>query len=187
MTAPDRPPLPELVNWPIFPFEGDLLVKPLATPWEKDRVRSGEEGGPPCESCGRPDDDYIWVDDHWRVSGGRPTGLPAQVFLEARDHVDNDELDDERAAELGQLLVRLDKAMQAIGNVGRVHFSRWGDGASHFHIWFFARPAGNWQMLGLFLPIWASIYPTTPDDVWQANLKVIAAELAKDGGRAAIT
>jgi hypothetical protein len=179
--------LPGFAGWPIFPFEGDIRVKAIADPWPKDRVRSGEPGGPPCQTCDRPDEEYIWVDDYWRVSGAAPNGLPAQVFLETRDHVDQDELDDERAGELGRLIVRLDRAMQAIGNIGRVHYSRWGDGASHFHVWFFARPSGNWQMLGLFLPLWADIYPKTPDEVWQANLKVIAAELARDGGRAVLT
>jgi hypothetical protein len=131
----------------------------------------------------RPDDDYIWVDDHRRVSGAKAKGLPVQVFLETRAHVDQDQLDDDRAAELGRLIVRLDRAIQAVGGV---HYSRWGDGASHFHVWFFARPVGNWQMLGCFLPLWADIYPPTPDDVWRANLKIVAAELEKGGGRAVL-
>jgi hypothetical protein len=175
-----------MASWPIFPFEGDIRVKPTIVAGDRDLPRSGEPGAKPCETCPRPDDDYIWVDDHWRVSGSKPKGLPVQVFLETREHVDQDQLDDERAGELGRLIVRLDRAIQAIGGVGRVHYSRWGDGASHFHVWFFARPIGNWQMLGTFLPLWADIYPPTPDDVWNANLKIVAAELAKGGGRAVL-
>lgn len=176
--------LPGFASWPIFPFEGDIRVKAIAPPLETDRVRAGEPGGPPCGSCERPDDAYIWVDDNWRVSSAARNGLPIQLFLESRAHVDQDDLDDALAAELGQLIVRLDRAIQAIGGIGRVHYSRWGDGASHFHVWFFGRPSGNWQMLGLFLPLWADIYPKTAEEVWDANLRTVAAELAKAGGRA---
>lgn len=95
-----------------------------------------------------------------------------------------DGLDEQHAAELGQLIVRMDRAMQAVDGVGRVHMSRWGDGASHLHLWFYARPLGDRQMLGFCLPMWAEILPPTPEDVWQRNLAVVAHELAKSGGRA---
>jgi hypothetical protein len=95
-------------------------------------------------------------------------------------------MDSDRAAEMGQLLVRLDRAIQAVGGVGRVHISRWGDGASHFHVWLYARPLGDPQMLGFCLPMWAEILPPTPEEVWQQNLVIVARELAKGGGRAVV-
>jgi hypothetical protein len=98
-----------------------------------------------------------------------------------------DALDDERAAELGGLIVRLDRAIQAIGGIGRVHVNRWGEGGSHFHLWFFARPVGVWQMSGFFMPVWAKIYPPTPPDVWRRNLATVARQLARDGGTAIVT
>lgn len=186
MTAPPTDPHPGSVpyaDWPIFPFEGDVRLKPIAAPLEADVPRSGDPGGTPCRTCDTPDTDYIWVDDHWRIRAGEyPTGVPAMLFLECRDHVDMDGLDDALAAELGQLIVRLDRAIQAIGNVGRVHVNRWGDGASHFHLWFFARPVGVWQMSGFFMPVWAKAYPATPIDVWERNLSTIAAALVTSGG-----
>jgi len=178
-------PLPDFVSWPIFPFEGAMQVRAVVPLQPADWPRSGEPGGGPCLSCGEPDDRCIWVDDHWRVRApDARAGVPIQLFLETRAHVDMDGLDPARAAELGQLIVRLDRAIQAIGGIGRVHMSRWGDGASHFHLWFYGRPFGNLQMVGFCLPMWAMILPPTEADVWNRNLAIVARELAKEGGRA---
>ena len=75
-------------------------------------------------------------------------------------------------------------AIQAVGGIGRVHVSRWGDGGSHFHMWFYGRPLGDMQMLGFCLPMWAQMLPPTEEEVWNRNLRIVAHELAKDGGRA---
>lgn len=180
-------PLPDFTSWPIFPFVGEMQVRAVEPRQPADWPRSGEPGGGPCQACATPDDRCIWVDEHWRVlvPQERP-GVPVQLFLETREHVDMDGLDPARAAELGQLIVRLDRAIQAIGGIGRVHMSRWGDGASHFHVWFYARPFGDLQMLGFCLPMWAMILPPTADDVWNRNVAIVAGALAKDGGRAMV-
>ena len=94
-----------------------------------------------------------------------------------------DDLDDELAGELGRLVVRLDRSIQAVEGIGRVHVNRWGDGASHFHMWLYARPLGSSQMLGFCLPLWEPIVARTPPEAWQRNLAVVAGELAKGGGR----
>jgi hypothetical protein len=112
--------------------------------------------------------------------------VPVQLFLETRAHVDMDELDDEMGAELGRMLVRLDRAVQAVEGVGRVHVSRWGDGGSHFHMWIYGRPRGSSQMLGYCLPMWAMIAPPTPDATWNANVATIAEQLAAGGGRSMV-
>jgi hypothetical protein len=64
--------------------------------------------------------------------------------------------------------------------------SRWGDGAAHFHLWFYGRPFGNLQMVGFCLPMWAMTLPPTPADIWDRNLAIVAHELAKEGGRALV-
>jgi hypothetical protein len=176
--------LPELAKWPIFPFEGDIRVKPVLPLGDRDPVRSGEPGGAACQACAQSDDDQIWVDDNWRVHTAQPTGVPLLLFLEPRAHVDMDGLDETLAAELGQMIVRVDRAMQKVEGVGRVYVNRWGDGAMHLHLWFYARPFGTRQMFGPHLPFWAGIVPPTPADVWNRNAAVVAAELAKHGGRA---
>ena len=72
-------PLPEFVTWSVFPFEGEFRVRQPKPPYPSDRPRSGEPGGEPCHSCAAADDEYIWVDEHWRVSAARPSGVPVQV------------------------------------------------------------------------------------------------------------
>jgi diadenosine tetraphosphate (Ap4A) HIT family hydrolase len=180
-------PLPDFVDWSIFPFEGDLRVRQPKPPFPTDRPRAGEPGGIPCPACAAADDEYIWADERWRVLAARPSGVPVQVFLETREHVDMDDLDDEMAGELGRMTVRLDRAIQAVGGIGRVHVARWGDGGSHFHMWFYGRPRGASQMLGFCLPMWAQILPPTEEEVWRANMAVVAAELAKVSGAAIAT
>jgi hypothetical protein len=180
-------PLPDFVNWPIFPFVGDLQVRAVEPRRDADWPRDGEPGGGPCRACATSDDHCIWVDEHWRVlAPDQRSGVPVQCFLETREHVDMDGLDPALAAELGQRIVRLDRAIQAIGGIGRTHMSRWGDGAAHFHLWFYGRPIGDVQMLGFCLPMWALIVPPTPEDVWTDNLSIVARELAKGGGRAIV-
>ena len=178
--------LPAYVDWPLFPFAGDLSVKePLHR--DADPARSGEPGGGDCESCARGNDGCIWADDHWRVRPrAQPSSVPALLFLETREHVDLDGLSDERAGEMGQLIVRLDRAVQAIGDIGRVQVYRWADGGSHFHMWIYARPVGAWNMLGFGMPLWEPILPPVPDDVWHANLATVARELARGGGTALV-
>ena len=43
-------------------------------------------------------------------------------------------------------------------------------------------PLGDQQMLGFCAPLWAMTLPPTPDDEWNRNLAIVAAELAKGGG-----
>src|SRR3954447_11904517 len=65
-------PLPDFVHWSIFPFVGEFQVRPIEPPRDADAPRDGEPGGAPCRACAAPDDDYLWVDDHWRVSAPIP-------------------------------------------------------------------------------------------------------------------
>jgi diadenosine tetraphosphate (Ap4A) HIT family hydrolase len=109
-----------------------------------------------------------------------------QLFLESRDHLDLDDLDEDLAAEMGRLIVRLDRAIQAVGGIGRVHVNRWGDGGSHLHLWFYGRPVGDTQMIGFCLPLWAMTLPPTQEEAWNRNLEVVARELARHGGRAVV-
>lgn len=177
--------LPRYVDWPVFPFEGELRVKEVLPLADSDMVRSGEPGGAPCEACAVGDERFVWVDERWRVRAPEnPSSLPMQLFLETREHLDLGDLDDAMAAELGQMLVRLDRAVLAVGGVGRVHVSRWGDGGSHFHMWIYGRPFGTRQVLGFGVPLWAAVLPPIDAEVWRRNLGVVAGELAHGGGRA---
>ncbi|HEY3670721.1 MAG TPA: hypothetical protein VGN51_07295 [Acidimicrobiia bacterium] len=111
---------------------------------------------------------------------GEPGGSPCHAC--AAPDTDYLWVDDEAAA-MGRMIVRLERAVQAVGGIARVHVNRWGDGGSHFHLWFYGRPLGDPQMIGFCLPLWAMTLPPTPDDEWNRNLTVIADELSQRGGR----
>jgi hypothetical protein len=178
--------LPPYVDWPLFPFDGELTVRSPLTR-DADPPRAGEPGGAPCTACADGDDAFIWVDEHWRVRAKDvPAGVPVLVFLESREHVDLGGLDDERACELGSLMVRLERAIHSVGNIGRVHVNRWGDGAEHFHLWFYGRPVGAFNLLGFGMALWEPILPPIAEDIWRSNLAAVAHELARHGGRSMI-
>ena len=178
--------LPAYVDWPIFPFEGTMRVK-TPTYVDSDRPRSGEPGGGPCRSCGEGDDVFIWVDDRWRVrSRAEASVVPVLLFLETREHVDLDGLDDQQAAEMGLMIVRLNRAIRTLANVGRVQVYRWGDGAEHFHLWFYARPVGSMNLLGFGMPLWEPLLSPISEAEWRANLVTVARALAEGGGRALV-
>jgi len=175
--------LPDFVNWPSFPFEGDIRVKPIHDPVAVEPPRKGEDANE-CIACGAPDEAYIWVSERWRVRAmDRPTGLPMVLILESRSHLDLGDLPNLLAAELGVMTVRLEKAIRSLDGVARVHVNRWGDGSAHLHMWFLARPTGRLQLRGTFLSLWDDILPPIPEDQWRENLAHVAAWLAEFGGR----
>jgi len=175
--------LPDFVNWPSFPFEGDLRVKELDDPVAVEPPRKGEDANE-CVACNAPDEAYIWVSERWRVRAmDRPTGLPMVIILESRSHLDLGDLPNLLAAELGVMTVRLEKAIRSLDGVARVHVNRWGDGSAHLHMWFLARPTGRLQLRGTFLSLWDDILPPIPEGQWRENLALVAAWLAEFGGR----
>lgn len=182
LPVPSTLRMPEFVRWPNFPFDGDLRLRPLDQP-AAEPPRAGE-GGVACQPCAAADEDYIWVDDRWRLRAIGPTGLPVVLMLETRSHLDLGDLSRLLAAELGVLTVRLERAIRSLDNVARVHVNRWGDGAAHLHVWFMARPTGWLQLRGTFLSMWDDILPPVPERQWRENLAFVAAWLAEDGGRA---
>ena len=177
--AEQRPsPLEALVASPLFPVTGsDLRVKELLPRADTDLLRSGEPGAEPCMSCASTDDEFLWTNERWRVRAGRRAAVK-QVVLETRAHVDMLDMPATEAAELGPTLQRIERAMLATGDVGRVHVHRWGDGGSHFHLWLYGRPFGDRQMLGFGLVLWAMLLPPLTEAEWSAAMDAIAKNLA---------
>ena len=172
--------MPPVHEWETFPFEGDIRVRPLLPPVDAEPPRSGE-GGVDCWRCRRGDSDAIWSDEHWLLSPlEKPSGLPVVLILEPRDHHDLDDLPESLARELGPLAQRIERAVRAVGEIGRVHVCRWGDGSEHFHLWFMARPARVPQLVGSFAAIWDDILPPLSEERWRANLAAVAAALWND-------
>ena len=170
--------MPPVEEWDTFPFEGEMRPRALRPPVEREKPRLGE-GGLDCGRCAASDDGYLWAGERWRLwTFDRPTGLPVVLLLEPREHfAEPGDLPDGLAAELGVLLARIERAIRAVGEIGRVHVCRWGDGSEHLHWWFLARPARVPQLMGSFAAIWDDIVPKTPDDIWEENLALVAGAL----------
>ena len=178
--AEGRLPLPDVTEWDIFPFEGDLQVKRLDDPVLPEPPRSGE-GGRPCDSCESGLDRAIWADDRWKVVPLRETSIPV-VLLQPLEHLDSTDLDATLASELGVLSVRLERVLMGLGGIARVHVMKIGDGGSHLHVWFCARPEGVLQLRGSSLSDWCDTIPPMPEDEWAAELDGLADVLAAGGG-----
>lgn len=175
-------PLEELIADPWFPFVGDLRVKSLEPPVVPEPPRDGEQQAD-CTSCARSDEDYLWVDDNWRVSPLVPTPVPGIVLLQTRGHVDSlIDMPASLLAELGPMSARIERAQLGLGNVARVHICKWGDGGAHFHLWFLPRPLGVLQLRGSMLPMWMDLMPDIPDQEARELLSRIGTALAAEGG-----
>ena len=168
--------MPPVEEWETFPFDGDMRPRKLETPVAEEEPRRGS-GGVDCFACSKTEDDLIWRDDNWQATALGPTGLPMVVILEPREHYDIETLPHELALELGPLIQRFERAVRAVGHIGRVHICRWGDGSEHLHWWFMARPARVPQLIGSFAAVWDEILPPVPEDIWQANVAAVAAAL----------
>jgi hypothetical protein len=169
--------MPPVEEWDTWPFDGELRPRTLEPPVEQERPRHGA-GGVGCRRCERGVEGSIWSDDHWVVAPVVPIpGLPMVCILETRGHYDFHELPEELQVELGPLLVRIQRAVYAVGEIGNVHVCRWGDGSEHFHVWFMARPARVQQLAGSFAAVWDDVLPPTPEDVWNENIEIVRSAL----------
>lgn len=166
----------------IFPFEADgLRVVPVDEPTLPEPDRGGVDPAT-CSSCRRPDTEYDWTNERWRLeelTSKQKFGLHT-FMLSPRVHVDIEGVDDELAAEQGQLLVRVERAIRAgIDSVGRVHIYRWGDGGVHLHWWFIARPAGMLQFRGSGMGTWLDVLPPLPAELIAADTARVVTELSR--------
>jgi diadenosine tetraphosphate (Ap4A) HIT family hydrolase len=184
-----RLPMPPVEEWDMFPWElveGELKPKVLAPPLAAEEPRWGE-GDKPCACEKGEPANAIWGNDRWVVkSTDKPVGMPLVLFLESREHLDFDEMDDELAAELGRVTSWLHRIMARLPHIGRVHVCKWGDGSAHLHVWFIARTARLPHVRGSMAVEWNEMLPPGPEDVWRADLKRVADRLATHDGEALI-
>ena len=183
-------PVDGIPYWEIFPFEAEgLRLKPIEPLAEVEEPRHGE-GGQHCGACNHVDernsvDAEVWRDDHWRISVTEPSGAPLILMLSPQAHYDFTTLPRDRAGEMGQIMVALGAAIEALPSVARVHVSKWGDGGAHAHIFFFARPTHMPQLRGTMMAVWDDFLPRVPVDVRDANARAVIQDLVRTyGGRA---
>jgi diadenosine tetraphosphate (Ap4A) HIT family hydrolase len=173
--------------WEIFPFEAEgLRLKPIGPLAEAEPPRAGEDP----EQCHcaepEPDDEWtLWTDEHWKVRLFEDSGAPVILMLSPHAHHDFTTLPRDRAAEMGQIMVALGAAIEALPSVARVHVSKWGDGGAHAHILFIARPTRMPQLRGTMMAVWDDFLPRVPGDVRDANARAVIQDLVRSyGGRA---
>ncbi|HUC59458.1 MAG TPA: hypothetical protein VMA95_18795 [Streptosporangiaceae bacterium] len=176
-----RLPLARMTGWEISPFEQEgLRVARLRPPVLPEPSRQGEDPAE-CATCPRRDEG-IWLDDRWRLTRISGVGVPLVLMLYPRDHYDLADLPDDLAGELGVLTVHIARHVQALPHISRAHVYRVGDGGAHLHIWFFARPEGQTQLYGSWMPVWDDLLPEYPDDVAEADAAKVAEALAASYG-----
>lgn len=176
--AKDALRVPPVDDWEAWPFEGELRPKALLPPTATEPPRHGVDGVD-CWACHTPDDAFVWTNARWRISSTRePPGLPVILILFPRAHyADPGDLPEETAAELGVMIARVERAVRSVGEVGRVHVCRWGDGSEHLHWWFLARPARFPQLTTNLVAIWDDVLPPLPEQLWRENLELVKAAL----------
>ncbi|MCC2312752.1 hypothetical protein [Cellulomonas xiejunii] len=166
----------DIAGWDTFPFEREgLRMRALEDPVVPEPPRQDEDAAT-CGRCARTDEHFAWTDGTWRLSASSTVSVPS-VILDRRAHGDLNDLDDDAAAELGRMIVRVERALAAVPGVGRVHVQRWGDGNGHLHVFFSARPEGMLQLRGLVMPLWTLHLPALPDEEWAAILASVVARL----------
>jgi hypothetical protein len=146
--------------------------------------RAGELDPSECGHC-RRSDFTIWRDDVWHVKAGfEPMRIPFIGGLAPNVHCRLEDAPLEVLSALGPLMQRLSVAVKSIPGVARTHFSRWGDGSEHFHLWALARPAGMMQGRGAMLAFWNDVLPAMPEAMATEHLRIVAESLASGGGEA---
>ena len=171
-----------MTAWEISPFEQDgLRVSPLRPPVVPEPPRQGEDPSD-CRSCGSRDEG-IWFNARWRLTRISRVGVPLVLILHPREHHDLADLPDDLAAEMGVLTAHVARHVEALPNIARAHVYRLGDGGAHLHVWFFARPEGQSQLLGSWLVVWDDLLPEYPEDIAEADASVVVdALIASYGG-----
>ncbi len=176
--------LDELIADSWFPFAGDIIVKPLDDRVVPEPTRHGANPEE-CRTCSRPDSDYVWTDERWRLTAYLPTPIPGIVLLEPRSHHDSFvNLPPGLLADVGPMTARVEGVLMGLGDVARVHVNRWGDGGAHFHLWFMPRPLGMLQLRGSMLPMWLDLLPNLDEVTATEVLARIGAAMAVGGGTA---
>jgi diadenosine tetraphosphate (Ap4A) HIT family hydrolase len=158
-----------------FPYEEPLVPRAPGARQVPEPPRRGEAGGPPCRICSGETTSAVWSDDNWTLHPPVGGSLPGAVWIASREHVDSfSDLPEHLAADFGRVVARAERAILTLGDVGRVHVYRWGDGGAHFHVWLIPRPLGMLEATGMYLPLWEDALPNVSNE----ELAEVAARVA---------
>ncbi len=170
----------EAPGWDIYPYEtSSLEMKPLQPLMDAEAPRRGEDA----DDCWCAQDhadriaSSIWHNPSWLLHADLEQPLPVMLTLTPRVHCDLPTVPADLAAELGQLIVAISAAAEALPSVGRAQLAKWGDGGAHLHVVFLGRPARIGQFRGSPLLNWAENLPDAPAEVLRANAAFVARHL----------
>jgi diadenosine tetraphosphate (Ap4A) HIT family hydrolase len=158
-----------------LPYAEPLTVREPAARQIPEPPRRGEPGGPPCGICTGLATTAVWSDEHWTLHPPVGGSLPGAVWIASKQHFDSfADMPAEVAASFAGVVARAERAILSLGDVGRVHLYRWGDGGAHFHIWLMPRPLGMVEAAGMMLPVWEDVLPNVDDAELAAAAKRVA-------------
>jgi diadenosine tetraphosphate (Ap4A) HIT family hydrolase len=179
----ERRAIAALAQWEPFPFDPEgLHLVPLRRAELPERERHDEDPAT-CRSCAATDGLLVWQDASWRlIATEEPSGAPLVLLLLPKEHFDFADLPDDLAAQLGQIIVHLGRAVESLEHIARAHVSRWGDGGAHLHIFIFARPEGFVQLRGSFFLVWDDLLAPVPRAIRDADAHRVGALLAQSYG-----
>ena len=165
----------------VLPYEEPLTPRTPADRVIPEPPRRGEAGGESCGICAGESTPPVWSDDLWTLHPPVGGSLPGTVWLASRAHVDSfADLPSAAAADFGVVAARIERAILSLGDVGRVHLYRWGDGGAHFHVWFVRRPLGMVEARGAMLPLWEEVLPNVPDEELASAARRVAAAMGEE-------
>jgi hypothetical protein len=103
-----------------LPYQEPLVPREPGPRQIPEPPRRGEPGGPPCGICGGKTTSAVWSDDNWTLHPPVGGSLPGAVWLASRVHVDSfSDLPEELQADFGRVAARVERAILALGDVGR--------------------------------------------------------------------
>jgi diadenosine tetraphosphate (Ap4A) HIT family hydrolase len=148
-----------------LPYDEPLVARAPAPRQIPEPPRRGEPGGPPCGICTGKATAALWSDDNWTLHPPVGGSLPGAVWIASKQHFDSfADMPAEVAASFATVVARAERAILSLGDIGRVHLYRWGDGGAHFHVWLIPRPLGMIEASGMMLPLWEDVLPNVPDE-----------------------
>jgi len=158
-----------------LPYQEPLTPREPGPRTIPEPPRRGEPGGPPCAICEGGTTSALWSDEHWTLHAPVGGSLPGSVWLASKAHADSfSDLPEGVANAFGAVAARVERAILTLGDVGRVHLYRWGDGGAHFHVWFVPRPLGMLEASGMMLPLWEDVLPNVSDEELAAAAQRVA-------------
>ncbi len=97
-----------------WPFAGDIRLRELQ-PFAAEEPSLRGTDPRDCHSCSSPDDDFVWVDDDWRLPTMGEDPFPASLMFFPSAHVrDLPDLPPSALPSFGPVLARVEKAVLRI-------------------------------------------------------------------------